>query len=345
MAQKEHNATLDGLRGVAAVAVCFYHMNFFLKDFRQPPIHGNLAVDFFFILSGFVLMRAYDDRLRTEMSVSRFVTLRIIRLFPLILLGMALGLVIFGSRFHAGELVAIVVTGLLMLPIQIAHHPFFPLDNPLWSLLYEFWVNVLYAFIAKYRRLVAALAGFGAVLILYITLKGHHHIGVGNTYQTLWIGIGRILWGFFAGVIISRALTPQRIARLPSIPFSVLAALLLIILINVGTGPWYDDLCVFVLFPALVALGAKDVASGRWRTVALFAGAMSYPLYVLHQPLVSEITHFRSHANIAGLLLFGVVVAVSYAAIKWYDEPIRGWLGARTRRNISKNAVQTVSAD
>jgi peptidoglycan/LPS O-acetylase OafA/YrhL len=78
-------ATLDGLRGVAAIAVTSLHFRFELGKFLLP--HSYLAVDFFFVLSGFVLAYAYEDRLSEGMKPIQFLRLRVIRLYPLYLIG------------------------------------------------------------------------------------------------------------------------------------------------------------------------------------------------------------------------------------------------------------------
>lgn len=64
---KSHYAILDGLRGVAAVMVVIFHLfeAFATSHVDQRINHGYLAVDFFFILSGFVIAYSYDDRWRT----------------------------------------------------------------------------------------------------------------------------------------------------------------------------------------------------------------------------------------------------------------------------------------
>lgn len=79
---KPHYVLLDGLRGVAALLVIWYHV---FEGFATSPIdqkfnHGYLAVDFFFILSGFVIGYAYDDRWKTTMTQKEFFKRRLIRL-------------------------------------------------------------------------------------------------------------------------------------------------------------------------------------------------------------------------------------------------------------------------
>src|SRR5580693_5691081 len=88
---KHHIATLDGLRGVAALDVMAFHGTFG-TTFHQYVSRGYLAVDFFFVLSGYVIARAYEARLEAGWSKREFFRIRAIRLYPMIVIGMALGL-------------------------------------------------------------------------------------------------------------------------------------------------------------------------------------------------------------------------------------------------------------
>ncbi len=326
---KQHNATLDGLRGVAAAAVCISHTNIALG--QTPRFHGNLAVSFFFILSGFVIARAYEAKLALGLPMRRFLTIRIIRLYPLILLGTLLGLALLGGQFRATDLVKAVLSGIFLVPVAIGSSAFFPLDAPLWSLFYEIWANVLYAAIIRSRAAVVGCAASGAAILLLIVGRGHNISG-GYTTSTIPLGVGQIFWGFFAGVILSWLLTDDRVKRLPSVPFPVLAALLAAMLFNLTTWPWYSALCVLILFPALVVLGVKDLAAGSTRKAALTAGALSYPLYVVHYPIVERLRAFKAHPASAAIMGLCLVLVVSYAAWTWYDEPVRAWLGRAARR-------------
>ncbi len=93
---KQHYEILDGLRGVAAVTVVCFHLfeAFATSHIDQRINHGYLAVDFFFILSGFVVGYAYDDRWQ-RMSAWEFLKRRFIRLHPLVVLGALIGAAVF----------------------------------------------------------------------------------------------------------------------------------------------------------------------------------------------------------------------------------------------------------
>ena len=89
---KPHFPVLDGLRGVASIMVIIFHLFEPLSTGHLDQIvnHGYLAVDFFFLLSGFVVGYAYDERWGT-MRFMDFAKLRLIRLQPMVIMGMIFG--------------------------------------------------------------------------------------------------------------------------------------------------------------------------------------------------------------------------------------------------------------
>lgn len=92
LASKPRYEILDGLRGVASVIVVLFHL---LETYSAGPAyqvinHGYLAVDFFFVLSGFVIGYAYDDRWN-RMTTWGFFKRRLVRLHPMVLMGTVLG--------------------------------------------------------------------------------------------------------------------------------------------------------------------------------------------------------------------------------------------------------------
>src|ERR1700750_3327259 len=125
---KQHFEILDGLRGVAALAVVTFHfMEIVFSDYSKNFIgHGFLAVDFFFCLSGFVIAYAYDDRIG-KMGLLEFFKSRAIRLHPLVILGSVLGLLSFlfdplsthAVTYPAGKMMLIVLTSLMLIPFPV----------------------------------------------------------------------------------------------------------------------------------------------------------------------------------------------------------------------------------
>ena len=106
---KPHYELLDGLRGVAALLVLVYHIfegfafagatNGAGSGIITTLNHGHIAVDFFFILSGFVISYAYDDRWTApgekRLTLGNFFKRRLIRLHPMLVMGMFIGFITF----------------------------------------------------------------------------------------------------------------------------------------------------------------------------------------------------------------------------------------------------------
>src|SRR5574344_2600026 len=163
---KAHYKLLDGLRGVAALMVIWYHVFEGYSFASGAPIieginHGYLAVDFFFILSGFVIGYAYDDRWQKGFTMKDFFKRRLIRLHPMVIMGAVIGVITFtiqGSVQWNGTHIA---TSMVMLALLCAmffipatpggcyevrgNGEMFPLNGPSWSLFFEYIGNILYA--------------------------------------------------------------------------------------------------------------------------------------------------------------------------------------------------------
>ena len=113
---KPHYEVLNGLRGVAAIVVVIFHIfeAFATSHLDQKVNHGYLAVDFFFILSGFVVAYAYDDRWG-RMSIKDFLKRRFIRLHPMVVMGALIGAVMFYFQVsNVWDVTKVSVTDLLI---------------------------------------------------------------------------------------------------------------------------------------------------------------------------------------------------------------------------------------
>jgi len=181
---KQHFEILDGLRGIAALAVVTFHfMEMAYSDYSQNFIgHGFLAVDFFFCLSGFVIGYAYDDRIG-KMGVVEFFKSRLIRLHPLVILGSVLGLLTFlfdpfgghPELYSAGKIALIFVCSIFLIPFPVISERafnFFGLNAPAWSLFWEYVANIIYAFILcrlsrRWLLILTILAAFGLCFTMY----------------------------------------------------------------------------------------------------------------------------------------------------------------------------------
>lgn len=368
---KPHYELLDGLRGVAALVVIWYHI---FEAFATSPVdqhvnHGYLAVDFFFILSGFVIGYAYDDRWKTSLTTKSFFKRRLIRLHPMVVMGVVLGVAAYciqgcvrwdGTHMATSMIMLAMLLNLFLLPVMPGagadvrgNNEMFPLNGPNWSLFFEYIGNILYAFL--FRRmstkvLTACVVFFGAGLAVFAVgnFSGYGHLGVGWTLidNNLAGGLLRLLFAFCIGLLMSRKFSPIPVRG----AFWICSGAVVILLALPHWGAdafWlnglYDAVCVIILFPCLVYLGASGKATDR-ATAGLckFLGDISYPIYVVHYPFAylfyawtwsgSEKRTFAETWPVALLLFFGSI-ALTYAILKVYDEPVRRWL---TRRFMNR---------
>ncbi len=287
---------LDGLRGVCAITVMLFHAN---DMFHKGPIfqHGYLAVDLFFLLSGFVIALGHEERLKAGSGLPRFLQSRPRRLLPVYWIGAAFNLAVFfwmvmsGSypSGFSGAVVWLIVplTTLLMLPaFGTPGNSFSPaMLNVTWSLLVEWIVNIGYGafgFRLRTRTLaLLALAGWAAM-----TVAGYHDdrgwcLGMTRT-EALTFGMMRGAPSFLAGVVLYRLHTRPWFERLPVIAPELLLAFWLCIasVPTFSATPTYDWITAVILNPTLMMLMLR--AESRAPSFCRQLGRISYPLYVVH---------------------------------------------------------------
>lgn len=337
---------LDAMRGVAAFAVLWGHLT---TAWGALNIHGPqyvLAVDFFFILSGFVIGHAYAQRMKQGMSPAQLIRIRAIRLYPLLIVGALIGTVVMLVR-HGGEsgYTAPVILGsgaFAALGLPSFFIPFteiaFPVNSPAWSLFFELGVSLLYAFIARFLTrswLVAIVLASGVLMTIAVLQRGT--IELGWQRDGLLDGATRVLFGFFAGLAL-HDLRPR--FSLPPWAGYELIAVLGVILFQPHAFWVHGNLAVALLaFPILVWLGSAVRETGWIARAGGFLGALSYPLYILHWPVI-DLTHgLLSKVDPDGRyvalwmpLQIALVVSIAWFAMKLFDEPVRAWLTRATRR-------------
>jgi peptidoglycan/LPS O-acetylase OafA/YrhL len=370
---KAHYEILDGLRGVAAMLVVIfhtfeaYHMD---NPFTQLLNHGYLAVDFFFLLSGFVVAYAYDDRWG-KMTQADFYKRRLIRLQPMVIMGNIIGAALFYFQSSAmfptvhttpvWKMLLVMLVGFTMIPLlpsmdirgwQEMH----PLDGPAWSLFFEYVANLLYALgLHKVsKKVLTVLVVLSAALLIHLTVMGPRGDVIGGwtiSAKELHVGFARLLFPFFAGMLLMRV--GKRIHIRHAFALCSLLLLVLFAIPRIGGREhlWmngiYESFCIIVMFPIIVAMGAGGTVTGATEKVCKFFGDVSYPLYITHYPLIYVYTAWVQRDNIPwpkgavfGVLLFVTAVAMAYACLKLYDEPLRKWL---TNRFLYKQIPQKIS--
>lgn len=372
---KPHYELLDGLRGVAALLVVFYHifegLSFAAGGTLITTInHGYLAVDFFFILSGFVIGYAYDDRWKRNMTLGNFFTRRLIRLHPMIIMGTIIGAITFciqGSVQWDGSHVATsaVMLALLAAMFFIPAYPgagydvrgngeMFSLNGPSWSLFFEYIGNILYAlFIHRLSNrglaILVALSGIGLAWFALFDIVGYGMLGVGWTLDgaNFWGGMLRMLFPFSLGMLLSRHFRPIKTRGAFWICSAVLLILFCVPYIE-GKSPVclngvYELICIALVFPALVWIAASGKTTDKQSTrICRFLGDISFPLYAIHYPLMylfyawlikNKLYTFTECWQMAALVYTGSIL-LAYLCLKCYDEPVRKWL---SRKFLSRN--------
>lgn len=345
---KHHFEILDGLRGVAALAiVCFHFMEVAYPDATKNFIgHGFLAVDFFFCLSGFVIAYAYDDRIG-KMGLWEFFKSRIIRLHPLIILGAVLGLLAFlfdpfggsADSYSAGKIFMIFMSTVLLIPFPVMEDRFFNLfglNAPAWSLFWEYVANIAYALILVKlgRNLLLVLLLFAAGALFYVGYSSGSLLG-GWGGSTFWHGGARIAYSFLAGMLIFRF---NLIIR-SKIGFLGLSLLLLLAFLMPFNWGWQGELVVVILyFPLLIALGAGAKISEGLKKLCKFSGDISYPLYMTHYAVIFMFLHYYTSSQpttsqLVSIIITGMIVltGVAYIAMVAFDIPVRRYLNAKRK--------------
>ncbi|MBQ3555446.1 MAG: acyltransferase [Bacteroidales bacterium] len=372
---KPHYELLDGLRGVAAIMVLIYHIfegfafaegvNGAGDGIIRTLNHGHIAVDFFFILSGFVISYAYDDRWN-KMTLGGFFKRRLIRLHPMIVMGAIIGVVAFaceGFKTWTGETTPIgwVMLAMLLTMFMIPAVPgasyevrgngeMFPLNGPSWSLFFEYIGNILYALIirrlsTKLLTLLVVVLGVLHAWFYVFDISQYNCVGVGWTIDTInfWGGLLRMLFPFTVGMLLARTFRPRKIRGafwICSILLIVIFALPFIELKPelVSLNALYEVLCIAFIFPFIVWIGACGGATDNYTSkINKFLGDISYPLYIVHYPIMYVFYKWlikQEYYSLEQTWLIPLVVVLSsivlaYAVLKLYDEPVRRWLSSK----------------
>lgn len=368
---KAHYPILDGLRGVAAIMVVIFHIfeTFSGGDHvKQIVNHGYLAVDFFFVLSGFVIGYAYDDRWN-KMTPGGFFKRRLIRLHPMIIMGMLIGAVTFyfqDSTFFPGihdvpvwKMLGIMLIGFTLLPVPPSMDirgwsEMHPLDGPAWTLFFEYIANILYALVLRKlsNRVLAVLAFIAGAALIHLAVAGPQGDVIGGwslDSTQLRIGFTRLLYPFLAGLLLSRLIKPGQFRH----AFLGCSLLLIAILAFPRLGGherlWmnglYDSLIIIAVFPMIVYWGASgQVKKGKATGLVKWLGDISFPLYITHYPViymymawVSKNEQYIKDGStdavmttvLASIVTLVAAILTAWACVKWYDVPVRKWLSRK----------------
>jgi len=368
---RQHLLLLDALRGVAALIILFYHcfecFGYEIAEgsgiYTQCCDHGYLAVDFFFLLSGFVIAYAYDER-RT-MGFGMFAKRRLIRLHPMVVAGAFIGIVTFlidgrtawdGTAASPVNMALAFILTLLMLPVLPGwggdvrgNGEMFPLNGPQWSLFFEYIGNIIYVLILRRlstRVLSVIVVACGAIIGTHVLQCGYLGEGWSFVGNGFWWGLLRMIFSYSLGMLLCRVFLKSRTRNQLSskyfLPLFVVCGLVLAVFLSMPfigdpTRPWMNGLYILILimliFPAVIWAGA--CAGEGSNKLCSFLGELSYPLYIVHYPLMYMFYRYHGFPNVTCTMadVWPMAVATFFSSICLaviflyaYDKPVRRWL-------------------
>lgn len=312
--QDDRQHGLDALRGIAAFLVLFGH---------AAPMAGNvdlsicayLAVDLFFVLSGYVMARCYERKLADKLSETEFLIIRLKRIWPTMAVGAILSVTLWWVCFPLpATMVILLLSTLLFIPNLTPGQAAFPLNVPVWSILFELVANFLHATVFRHlnaRQLIAiALVSVSVIMLFQVTPNS------GWQADGLWLGMPRVLVGYCIGIVIWRLQQGRTFCPV----WPVLIAFPIAVVLASGLGDsslWVDWLFMLVIAPLCVLLGGARVA---WPRMAAWAGELSFPLYAVHSPVI-VFTSARGYG-----MVVGIAASILASIIVWH-------LTARFRRS------------
>lgn len=316
-------AGLDALRGIAALCVLVYHAA------GQGSSNAYLSVDFFFMLSGYVMARTYEPRLAGGMTPGQFLLARVAKLWPTMFLASLVAVPWLFSWVPPAWAWPIALANLLLIPTMMQNRLFL-LNGPAWSILFELGANAVHAlglWRASNRLLIAAIvvaAGFLAWFASTQTLE------LGSRPETVLGGIARVLTGYMIGMLLWR-LWRDNPPIAVSAPFTLLAMPMFFAVAAMLSGQsWQSDLLfVLALCPMLIAGGLRLAQPGR---LLGWLGQISFPLYAVHGPTLRT-SQWLGWGNFWGAVASLVLAWVVLLAVKRFDLAV-----ARLRSKASSRA-------
>lgn len=347
--EKHKYLTLDAIRGVAAIFVMSIHIGAIFGGIQFP--HAYLAVDLFFVMSGFVISTAYDKNLESgTLTATNFLKIRAARLYPLYILALIIS--IFGqlhnftnhtSTFDWLDFTVAAIFGIFLLPSPLPGWGFvlFPLNSPSWSIFFEIIANAIYA---KYRLYLTSSAlkyvMLGSAVLLVIFVFVQHNMSFGFSWRNGIGGFARVIYSFSAGLMIYKIRINLKFNRQFNNIFSMFAISMVFMLLGLPIEQYtefYDLIVVLFVFPILVlcATFVEPSRNGSLEKTYGFMGLTSYAIYILQVPIISA---FPTIYEIPGYIAVAILFALSYVIDLYYDQPVRRWI---TRKFLNTKMVKS----
>ena len=347
---KQRFETLDGMRGIAAIFIMLFHYN--IQNGYRFFFNAFTAVDFFFILSGFVILHSYGDKLASGMANSDYFARRIARLLPLSMVGVILGVPAFllmqktsQTDFSEPAIWAAALSNMFFIPAfnnnwfmldgaKIVGQ-LFPTDGPLWSIFFEFFASFVFIFFNRLGNKMLSVCCILFLLDIVIFSLWNGHV-VGNRlfdFDAGWGmknfigGFSRVCFGFTCGMVIYRLIQAKKSLSTSTNsrgwnPLIIYLCLVLMLAFPFYLKGFYSIIEISFLAPLLIFHGAQAQISGKvLAKLSSALGTLSFPIYCLHYPVMLSVKslqflspHFAISNRIAVFVAVSVTFLLSYLA-------------------------------
>ena len=308
---------LDALRGIAALCVLLCHLPEYGAPFRFA--HGFMAVDFFFMLSGYLMARTYGGRLGKRLGPGAFLKKRLRRLWPVAAIGMAISLPLLAS--YPSEMQLLLALSALLLIPALGGGYLFPSNASAWSISFELFANWLHgAVLWRLRRRTLAALALACYLCLVPAAFYWENLNLGPLGSTVLPAIPRVVFAYVVGMLIW-----DRFGDTPPVvlPQAVTLAAMPV-LFFFFTGPLFDLAFVALAAPLLLVAGIRCSPP----RALVFLGWISYPLYAVQIPVLDLSRGAGLPWQAGALLAVVLATAIAWLAGRSWGA---GWVAMRLR--------------
>ena len=333
-------AALDGLRGTAAIIVLMFHFEQ-LQGIRGLFAYGYLAVDFFFLLSGFVLVGPFENRAaKPGTRDEAMIAARFLRFWPLMALGALIGAGEHLLRWPATQVLPLLVLGWLSIPLGLGGSGYFALNGPQWSLFVELVCNALHVVLLRHLKVPALLAlSLACAMVLAWTGREMGALALGSDYDDMLLGLLRAGFAYPLGIVLGRR--QDWLRTLPLAPAWLAPAVLtgaILAFAPLALPQAVAESLICGLFVVALVAGIRAKNTARAAASLTWLGAISFPLYAVHFPILETADMVRRAAPSAlgpAIFVGGLVLALALAhalSHSWLARGVRPpswvWLGA-----------------
>lgn len=301
---------IEALRGIAAICVVLLHLQAAFGGHPKVFGKGYLAVDFFLMLSGFLMVRTQEKRFGSLKAAIPFMIARYRRLWPMMALGGILGLpMLIYKSDSIGQFLMIAIPNMALLPVFFPRFVY-PLNIPAWTIFYELVANSLHALLL--HRLKPVMLSVSLIIGLPIVIaiaQAYGTLDLGARPNTFLAAFPRILFAYLIGMAMGRCWQMRDDSRpylaalaLPAMPAIFVASWYF------GITHWLFDLAFVMVFCPLIILGGLQMRAPS--RIAYWMGGLSFPLFAIHMPILQAGAWFGLSYPVGGLLaLSGGVLA------------------------------------